>query len=244
VTWTASSTGTVSATLRYDPWGSLTASTGSSLPDFRFQGSWYDTTTDLSWVVTRWYAPSLGRFISEDSLLGDPADPPSRHLYAYGTGDPVGRWDPDGRYEKLIYKETIELPDWYGLAWTVATAYTCVFWISKTPFKDIYKGIGSGVCEIGASAAIKTKSDRVIHYIYVWPYSAGKYPSWAGDNVYTVRSRWVYWIRTVNDTFIYKGYFDEFFRANQSIVLAYSNWCALSNSDKGWFLNRTCLGMW
>jgi RHS repeat-associated protein len=98
VTWMGSSTGTVSATLRYDPWGTLTASTGSSLPDFRFQGAWFDTTTVLSWVVTRWYAPSLGRFISEDSLLGTPSDPPSRHLYAYGAGEPIGRWDPDGRF--------------------------------------------------------------------------------------------------------------------------------------------------
>jgi hypothetical protein len=47
-------------------------------------------------VVTRWYSPALGRFLSEDSLLGDHADPPSRHLYAYGAGDPVGTWDPFG----------------------------------------------------------------------------------------------------------------------------------------------------
>ena len=95
--WTASSTGAVSATLRYDPWGTLTTSSGSSLPDFRFQGSWFDDTTKLSWVITRWYAPALGRFLSEDSLLGTPADPPSRHLYAYAAGEPIGRWDPDGR---------------------------------------------------------------------------------------------------------------------------------------------------
>jgi len=95
-TWTGSSTGTVSATLRYDPWGTIATSTGSSLPDFRFQGSWYDTTTDLSWVIARWYAPSLGRFVSEDSLLGTPSDPPSRHLFTYAGGEPVGQWDPDG----------------------------------------------------------------------------------------------------------------------------------------------------
>jgi RHS repeat-associated protein len=95
--WTASSTGTVSGTLRFDPWGTLTSSTGASLPDFRFQGSWFDTITSLQWVVTRWYAPGLGRFLSEDSLLGDPADPPSRHLYAYAEADPIRHWDPFGR---------------------------------------------------------------------------------------------------------------------------------------------------
>jgi RHS repeat-associated protein len=97
VTWTADATGAVSNTLRYDPWGTLTNSWGTSLPDFRFQGNWFDSQTSLSWVVTRWYAPALARFISEDSLLGDAATPPSQHLYAYGSGEPVGHWDPDGR---------------------------------------------------------------------------------------------------------------------------------------------------
>ena len=92
VTWTASDSGAVTATLRYDPWGNLTASTGSYLPAFRFQGSFFDPAVELSWVVARWYAPGLGRFISEDSLLGEPIDPPSRHLYAYGQGEPIGRW--------------------------------------------------------------------------------------------------------------------------------------------------------
>jgi RHS repeat-associated protein len=94
--WTASSTGSVSATLRYDPWGVLMTSTGASLPDFRFQGSWFDGATALQWVVSRWYAPSLGRFVSEDSLLGSPSDPPSRHLYAYAEANPTNAWDADG----------------------------------------------------------------------------------------------------------------------------------------------------
>jgi RHS repeat-associated protein len=98
VTWLASSSGTVSQALRYDPWGNPRAAVPSGYTPFRFQGAWFDATTSLNWVVTRWYAPSLGRFISEDTLLGDPTDPPSRHLYAYAAGEPIGRWDPDGRW--------------------------------------------------------------------------------------------------------------------------------------------------
>ncbi len=64
---------------------------------FRFQGSWHDASTDLAWVVTRWYAPAMGRFISEDSLLGEPREPDSRHLYAYAVADPILGWDQDGR---------------------------------------------------------------------------------------------------------------------------------------------------
>ena len=109
LTWTADATGAVSATLRYDPWGTLTSSTGSSLPAFRFQGSWADPATNLAWVITRWYAPALGTFISEDSLTGDPADPPSRHLYAYAQANPVLGWDPDGRFFRRVrFGETLE----------------------------------------------------------------------------------------------------------------------------------------
>jgi len=98
VTWLATSTGTVSQALRYDPWGNpRPGSAPSGYTPFRFQGAWFDATTSLNWVITRWYAQSLGRFISEDTLLGDPSAPPSRHLYAYAAGEPIGRWDPDGR---------------------------------------------------------------------------------------------------------------------------------------------------
>lgn len=102
VTWAAAWTGSVSGTARYDPFGSASAPTGS-MPDFGFQGSWADDATRLSWAVTRWYAPAQGEFVSEDSLLGEPREPGSRHLYAFGGGEPVGRWDPDGRVERTVY---------------------------------------------------------------------------------------------------------------------------------------------
>ena len=107
LTWTAGSSGAVTATVRYDPWGTVASATGS-VPDFRFQGSYADDTTKLSWAVTRWYAPAQGRFISEDSLLGEPKDPDSRHLYAYAEGDAVRAWDPDGMAPKDA---------WWNLSW-------------------------------------------------------------------------------------------------------------------------------
>ena len=87
----------MTGTVRYDPWGTATSVTGS-VPDFRFQGSYADAVTKLSWVVTRWYAAAEGRFLSEDTLLGQPRDPDSRHLYAYGEGEPVGRMDVEGTF--------------------------------------------------------------------------------------------------------------------------------------------------
>ena len=108
--------GPSAGTVRYDPWGTATSVTGS-VPDVRFQSGWADDTTKLSWVVTRWYAPDLGRFISEDSLLGEPRDPDSRHLYAYGAGEPVGRWDPDGRFWYRVqgWESWAFVERWFGV---------------------------------------------------------------------------------------------------------------------------------
>jgi RHS repeat-associated protein len=96
LTWTGGTSGSVTATLRSDPWGLPGTSTGAALPSFRFQRSWFDASATLSWALARWYAPGLGRFVSEDTLLGKAIDPPSRNLFLYGDGDPISNWDPDG----------------------------------------------------------------------------------------------------------------------------------------------------
>ena len=118
LTWTAGSSGSVTGTVRYDPWGTAASVTGS-VPDFRFQGSYADDTTKLSWAVTRWYAAAQGRFISEDSLLGEPKDPDSRHLYAYAEGDAVRAWDPDGQWSRVAW-HTVNLSLWESRAFAGA----------------------------------------------------------------------------------------------------------------------------
>lgn len=103
VTWTANASGAVTSTLRYDPWGIGYVTSGSGT-DLRFQGSWYDAATALAWAINRWYAPDLGTFTSEDSVLGQQERPETGQLYAYGAGDPVGRTDPTGRFWHLVQK--------------------------------------------------------------------------------------------------------------------------------------------
>lgn len=99
--FTAGDAGSVTASLRYDPWGNVLASTGT-VPDWLFQGSWADTSTGVLWSVARWYDPAQGAFISEDSYLGSAYVPSSRHLVAYGAGNPVGGWDPTGMFTQAV----------------------------------------------------------------------------------------------------------------------------------------------
>lgn len=101
VTWVGSSSGSVSGTLRYDPWGNTVGSSGS-MPDWRWQGSWADSVTSLLHTQSRWYSPVLGRFASEDQQPGSLVAPANRNLYAYGAGNPIDHADQSGAFWKLV----------------------------------------------------------------------------------------------------------------------------------------------
>jgi uncharacterized protein RhaS with RHS repeats len=53
----------------------------------------------LYWLGARYYDPVAGRFISCDPY-GHDADP---SLYAFADGNPVNRFDPDGRLGKAAF---------------------------------------------------------------------------------------------------------------------------------------------
>jgi RHS repeat-associated protein len=85
-TWIADGLGSVTATERYDPWGTQAAASGT-MADWRFQGSWLDSSSGLYWLIARWYAPALGSFVSEDRELSDRTVLPMNQS-AYTANDP------------------------------------------------------------------------------------------------------------------------------------------------------------
>jgi RHS repeat-associated protein len=50
--------------------------------------SW-DEETGLYNAKARYFDPKLGRFLSQDSFLGQIEDPPSLHRYFYGHANPI-----------------------------------------------------------------------------------------------------------------------------------------------------------
>jgi RHS repeat-associated protein len=93
----------------YDAWGAplgvtgTLASTLGALNPLRYRGYFYDTETGLYYLGSRYYSPTLGRFISADeqidvsgsALLGG-------NLFAYGFNDPVNTIDPSGTWPRQI----------------------------------------------------------------------------------------------------------------------------------------------
>ena len=86
----------------YDSWGKILSVTGtleSTLGEdqpFRYRGYVYDSDTNLYYLQSRYYNPSLGRFISSDVYLSTGQGVLGHNSYAYCLNNPVNAEDPTG----------------------------------------------------------------------------------------------------------------------------------------------------
>lgn len=81
----------------YDDYG-VTEKRGDEgfLNEICYTGGIYDDSTSLYYLNARYYDPSTGRFLSEDTYRGEPADANTWHLYVYCANNPVNYVDPSG----------------------------------------------------------------------------------------------------------------------------------------------------
>ena len=86
--------GTVNFAHGYQPYGLDNGASGSET--YKFTGKPFSTTTGLYYEYSRWYDPSIGRFISEDPSAGRLSDPQSLNAYVYVGNLPTVRTDPTG----------------------------------------------------------------------------------------------------------------------------------------------------
>jgi RHS repeat-associated protein len=88
------SSGNIAATYKYEPFGTVTASTGAVTNPYRFLAAYavyVDPTPGWLKMGTRYYAPSLGRFGQRDPIKGG-----ALNAYDYAAQDPINIVDPDG----------------------------------------------------------------------------------------------------------------------------------------------------
>ncbi|NJL55359.1 RHS repeat protein, partial [bacterium] len=90
----ANSMGTVINHLIYDSYGNVISQANEAVETrYLYTGREWDKEIGLYYYRARYYAPEIGRFISEDpiGLAGNDAN-----LYRYTTNQPIGRVDPQG----------------------------------------------------------------------------------------------------------------------------------------------------
>jgi RHS repeat-associated protein len=90
--------GAIAARYHLDAWGNFRfpAELTVSKNRFAFTGYEWDPETGLFNAKARYFDPGLGRFLSQDSFLGQVDDPPSLHRYFYGYANPLRYVDPTG----------------------------------------------------------------------------------------------------------------------------------------------------
>jgi RHS repeat-associated protein len=96
---TADASGAKVSEVRYYPYGEVRFSSGSLPSERTFTGQRAEnvgTVGNLMDYGARFYAPTLGRFISPDTIIPKPSDPQSINRYTYVLNRPLTGNDPDG----------------------------------------------------------------------------------------------------------------------------------------------------
>ena len=157
------------AEYKYDAWGNHRIYTGTGiditdnssynnsvakLNPFRYRGYYYDTETGLYYLNSRYYDPSIGRFINADDISYiQPTDINGLNLFAYGYNNPVMYTDPEGN-----------MPNWLkwiigGIAFVGATVITALTAGAITP---LIIGMGISIISGGLIQGVISKIAVVI----------------------------------------------------------------------------------
>jgi RHS repeat-associated protein len=89
------SSGAVTRTYKYDPYGAQRATTGSTPNPFQYVGQYREASGGLYKMGARYYAPGLGRWSQQDPI-DQAGDLREANRYVYVGADPVNLIDPSG----------------------------------------------------------------------------------------------------------------------------------------------------
>ncbi|OWR32504.1 hypothetical protein CDO73_02560 [Saccharibacillus sp. O23] len=105
--------GTVLNRYTYDIWGNPLTSDVQVENPFGYSGEFWDGDTGLQYLRSRWYDPSIGRFIQEDTFEGYVNRPSSLNPYTYVENNPLTYIDPSGEFLDTLYDIASAVYDTY-----------------------------------------------------------------------------------------------------------------------------------
>jgi|GEM_PF-3214627 RHS repeat-associated core domain len=101
VSVTASTGSTIEVQYNYDPWGTQISNTGTLTQPLRYAGYYYDEETGLYYLKSRYYSPSMGRFLTKDGYgFISNSNPQTLNLYTYCNNNPIKYSDPNGNTQE------------------------------------------------------------------------------------------------------------------------------------------------
>jgi len=108
----ADTSGTVTLTRGYRPYGDPLSSAGSGASMYGFAAEQRDG-TGLVYLRARYLAPSQGRFLSRDEWAGSPVAPLSLNHWIYAYANPTNRTDPSGNAPRCDKYQRADLTKWF-----------------------------------------------------------------------------------------------------------------------------------
>ncbi len=143
--------GAVTATYRYDVFGALRSSTGTSSQPFRFTGQQQDAAVNGQpyYLRARYYDPTSARFLSVDSARGITGQP-----YIYGAQNPVNRTDLTGLFAIPWLLPPVDVLGSATAAWNCVTSAACIGQTATTVSTGL--SVVRNACLIGAGITLVT----------------------------------------------------------------------------------------
>ncbi len=92
----ADSSGTVTLTRTYDPYGVVTTSNGAGRTSYGYTSEFQGDYSELVYLRARQYSPATGRFLTRDTWGGDANRPGSFNRWSYVEANPIRYSDPTG----------------------------------------------------------------------------------------------------------------------------------------------------
>ena len=136
----------------YDAWGkvlSVKDASGAAITNathignlnpFRYRGYYYDVETGFYYLNSRYYDPTVKRFLNADSLVGITNDVATYNLYVYCGNNPISRDDSSGHFWKEVGNFFSGIGDAISSGWNKLTNS-----ISSSVSVDASVGAGIGV---------------------------------------------------------------------------------------------------
>lgn len=121
------------------------AGTLGTVQPLRYRGYVYDEETELCYLMSRYYASSLCRFINVDLYTSTGNRPLSCNMISYCENNPVTMIDPSGTIKTRIYSGVTTVPvttgvDKDGIGYTTYQTTISYYWADTNDLYSIYQG--------------------------------------------------------------------------------------------------------
>jgi RHS repeat-associated protein len=143
-----SSSGVSTSTIRYFSFSSVRS--GSTSTEIKFTGQRLDS-TGLYYYGARYYDPEIGRFISPDTIVPNPANPQTLNRYSYCLNNPLRYIDPTGHDEEDSDDDNMTLDEYM---YYIQNGFNTYSQHSEDYGQDawvdeVFDGIGNGIINAG-----------------------------------------------------------------------------------------------